>query len=227
MLAYAAQNPRPAGTTGSPRALMLVVAGHAALIAAVLTAKMELVTGTPFDPTDIINIRTPPPPPPPPPEPQTKPQPKPNEPLIQDSSIDQTETIVDMGHSTSLELDKGPTIAELIKEIGPGTTVTPDPPKRDIVKTAALSRTPDSALRPPYPNDKLRLEEEATLKLRLSIDVRGRVTAVEPVGRADPSFLEAARRHIIRAWRYKPATEDGVAVPSTMVINLSFRLEEA
>jgi periplasmic protein TonB len=71
------------------------------------------------------------------------------------------------------------------------------------------------------------LEEEATLRLRLTIDVRGRVTAVEPVGPADPSFLEAARRHILRAWRYKPATEDGVAVPSTMTINLSFRLEEA
>ena len=225
MLAYAAHNPRPAGRTGSPKALIIVVAGHALVLAAVLTAKMDLVTGTQFDPAELINIRTPPPPPPP--DPQTKPEPKPQDPLVQDSSIDQTETMVDMGQSTFLELDKGPTIAELIKEIGTGTTVAPDPPKREIVKTAALARTPDSALRPPYPNDKLRLEEEATLKLRLSIDARGRVTAVEPVGRADPSFLEAARRHIIKAWRYKPATEDGVAVPSTMVINLSFRLEEA
>ena len=60
--------------------------------------------------------------------------------------------------------------------------------------------------------DKRRAEEEATLRLRLTIDARGRVIAVEPVGPADPSFLEAARRHILRAWRYKPATEDGVAV---------------
>ncbi len=87
--------------------------------------------------------------------------------------------------------------------------------------------TADNALKPPYPNDKLRAEEEATLKLRLTIDARGRVTAVDPVGSADPSFLEAARRHILKAWRYKPATEDGVAVPTTMVITLSFRLEEA
>ena len=90
-----------------------------------------------------------------------------------------------------------------------------------------MSRTPDEALRPPYPNSKLRDEEEATLKLRLSIDARGRVTQVTPVGHADSTFLEAARRHIIRAWRYKPATEDGVAVSSTMVISLSFRLEDA
>ena len=87
--------------------------------------------------------------------------------------------------------------------------------------------TAGDALKPPYPNDKLRLEQEATLKLRLTIDARGRVTAVDPVGPADPSFLAAARRHILQAWRYKPATEDGVAVPTTTVINLSFRLEDA
>ena len=86
---------------------------------------------------------------------------------------------------------------------------------------------PDSALRPPYPQSKLRNEEEATLRLRLSIDPHGRVVAVEPVGAADPEFLAAARRHIIRAWRYKPATEDGIAVSSTTVISLSFRLENA
>jgi protein TonB len=95
------------------------------------------------------------------------------------------------------------------------------------VRVAAIFATPDSALRPPYPASKIRLEEEATLKLRLSIDARGRVTAVEPVGAADPEFLAAARRHIIRAWRYKPATADGIAVPTSTVISLAFRLEDA
>jgi protein TonB len=52
------------------------------------------------------------------------------------------------------------------------------------------------------------------------------VTAVESIGTADPGFLEAARRHILRAWRYKLALEDGVAVPSSKIINLSFRLED-
>jgi periplasmic protein TonB len=91
---------------------------------------------------------------------------------------------------------------------------------------AARFATPESALRPPYPLDRRRAEEEATLRLKLSIDIHGRVVAVEPVGPADPSFLDAAQRHILRAWRYKPATEDGVAVPSSTVINLSFRLED-
>jgi len=80
-------------------------------------------------------------------------------------------------------------------------------------------------VKPPYPDDKRRLDEEAVLRLRLSIDERGRVVAVEPVGRADRSFLEAARRHIIAHWRYRPASEDGRAVASSTVITLRFEIE--
>ena len=225
MLAYAAQKPRPAGRAGSPKALILIVAGHAALIAAVMAAKMDVIHVTPFDPTKLIDISAPPPPPQP--DPETKPEPKPQDPVIQDSSIDHTQTIVDMGQTTSIELDRGPTIGDLIGEIGTGTTTIPDPPLPAPVLTGPRLATAGDALKPPYPNDKLRLEQEATLKLRLTIDARGRVTAVDPVGPADPSFLAAARRHILKAWRYNPATEDGVAVPTTTVINLSFRLEEA
>lgn len=224
MLAYAARNPRPAGRAGSPKALTLIVAGHAVLIAAVMTAKMDVVRVTPFDPIDIINIDTPPPPPP---DPRTRPEPKPQDPVIQDPSIDQTQTIVDMGQSTSIELDRGPPIADLVREIGTGTTTIADPPRPAPVLSGPRLATAGDALKPPYPIDKLRLEQEATLKLRLAIDARGRVVAVDPVGPADPSFLAAARRHILKVWRYKPATEDGVAVGTTTVISLSFRLEEA
>ena len=52
------------------------------------------------------------------------------------------------------------------------------------------------------------------LRLKLTIDPRGRVIAVDPVGKADPAFLAAARRHLIAHWRYKPATEDGRAIAS-------------
>jgi protein TonB len=80
-------------------------------------------------------------------------------------------------------------------------------------------------LRPPYPESKLANEEEAVLHLRLGIAADGRVTSVEPVGRADPVFLDAARRYLIAHWRYSPATVDGRAVASTEVITLSFRLD--
>lgn len=222
MLAYAANSRRIAGRSNSPKALIMIVAGHAALIAVVMAAKMEVVTFPPFVPTELIKV----PIPPPPPTPEPKAKPRTSEPVTQPSFIDHTDTVVDMDTPLSSGFAQGTTIEDIGNVIGTDISFI-DPPKAVPVKVAARFITPPNALRPPYPNDKLRLEEEATLKLRLAIDARGRVTAVDPVGAADPSFLEAARRHIIRAWRYKPATEDGVAVASSTVITLSFRLEEA
>jgi len=99
----------------------------------------------------------------------------------------------------------------------------PDPP---LARTGPRFATPDHALRPPYPEEKRRLEQEATLRLKLTIDPRGRVIAVDSVGPANPSFLEAARRHILKAWRYKPATESGKAIASSTVITLKFELND-
>jgi protein TonB len=223
MLAYAANSRRVAGRSNSPSALVLILAGHAALIAAVMAAKMDIVPLPPIDPTRLIEIPIAPSPPPPP-EPTTKP--KPVDQVTQPAFIDRTASIVDMNAPLSSGLAQGTSLDDITAVIGTDLSFV-DPPEPAPVRLAARFNTPTSALKPPYPNDKLRLEEEATLRLRLTIDARGRVTAVEPVGAADPSFLEAARRHIIRAWRYKPATEDGVAVSSSTVITLSFRLEEA
>jgi protein TonB len=223
MLAYAANSRRIAGRSSSPKALVLIVAGHAALIAAVLASKMEVGTILPVEPTRIFNVPIAPPPPPPP-DPTVKPQVE--KPITQPRFIEVTDSIVDMNAASQTSFAQGSTIDDIASVIGTDISFI-DPPKPQPVRLAARFDTPASALKPPYPSDKLRLEEEATLRLRLTIDTRGRVTAVEPVGAADPSFLEAARRHIVRAWRYKPATEDGVAVASSTVITLSFRLEEA
>ncbi|HEU0311361.1 MAG TPA: energy transducer TonB [Sphingomicrobium sp.] len=221
MLAYAADKPRSASRAGSPKALALIIAGHAALIAAVMTARMDVSAIIPTDPTDLINV--PIDPPPPEPRPRTLPQ---REQRAQSAFIDRPTTIVDMDATTASSFAQGPTIDDIASVIGTDVSFKLDPPKPAPVRVAARFATSAGALKPPYPNDKLRAEEEATLKLRLTIDARGRVSAVDPVGTADPSFLQAARRHIMKAWRYKPATEDGVAVPSSTVISLSFRLEE-
>jgi len=220
MLAYAADMPRTAQRTGSPKALTLIVAGHALALAAVLTAKPELV-GIVRDPPPIIFDV---------PDDPVKPKPQP----IENTTQEQQETqetfipterpIVDMGQATNIALDQGPPIREILT--GTGTAIIADPPQHIPVKLGPRIATSEQALKPPYPTDKIRSEEEATLRLRLTIDARGRVIAVDPVGNADPSFLEAARRHILKTWRYKPATEDGAAVQSTTVISLSFRLED-
>jgi protein TonB len=222
MLAYAANTPRTAGRAGSPKALTLIIAGHVVLIAAVMTAKMELIGPDPFIPIDTFNVPVDPPPPPPS-DPTIKPQ-QPR-PATQDSFIETERPIVPMD-TTGLNFDQGKAIEDIATVIGTDVQLPPLERPTAPVKRAAVFRTADNAVKPPYPLDKRRLGEEATLKLRLTIDTRGRVTALEPIGAADPSFLEAARRHILRAWRYQPATEDGVAIPSSTVISLSFRLED-
>ncbi|MCA1653652.1 MAG: TonB family protein [Sphingomonadales bacterium] len=115
---------------------------------------------------------------------------------------------------------------------GAGTGVTPlepyvPPATHDIVRRGPQIVTRGDSLRPPYPEAKRMLGEEATLTLKLTIDAGGRVVAVEPIGKADPDFLRSARSHLLRVWRFEPATEDGKPVPSTKVITLRFELGDA
>jgi protein TonB len=205
-----------------PRTLVLIIAGHAALIAAVMAAKMDLpqrILNRPIV-VDLIPVDEPPPPEP---QPQHDPvaQPIPSQPMAEvpiplppQPSIDTMPTL------TPIPLPSLPSLPG-VEPSGSGTQAVPEP-----VRTGPRFATPASELRPPYPEAKRRLEEEAVLKLRLSIDPRGRITAVEPVGSADPAFLQSARRHIIAHWRYKPATEDGRAMASSTVITLRFELDD-
>lgn len=202
-----------------PRALLLIVGAHAALLAAVMSAKMDLPA--PWDPvqTDVTLIPVPPEPARIPPEPAEQ---------ERRSVIDQVRSIVPAPEpnlprvdTTPLPLpplDPGPAIGTGTA----GTAVTPSLPAR----TGPRFVTPEFLVKPPYPQQKLRMEEEAVLRLRLSIDERGRVTAVDPVSRADPVFLAAARRHLLAHWRYEPATEGGRPVASSTVITLRFRLDD-
>lgn len=199
-----------------PRALVLIVAGHAALIAAVMMAKMDAVR--PFIPTltkiDLIDETKPPPENPPPPQPRQTQQ-----------RIDQPIQVVQIPQPIS---DASP--IQLPPILNPGPVIDPRPaqvnPPADPVRVGPRFATPEYDVKPPYPQSKLRSQEEAVLQLRLTIDARGRVTAVDPVGTADPVFLAAARKHILTHWRYRAATEDGRSVTSSTVITLRFQLDD-
>ena len=203
-----------------PNALLFIVGGHAVLIAAVMTAKLAVPPRIVDPPIIVRPIAIPPDPPPIPDPPATKdthqpPRSTPYQPprtfpvpSLDGPAIDTTPI-----PQPDLRPIPGP-------DLGPTTTAIPQP-----VRDGPRFVTPERLIKPPYPADKQRLEEEATLRLKLSIDDRGRVTAVEPLGRVDRSFFEAARKHLIAYWRYKPATEDGRAVAATTVITLTFRLE--
>ena len=206
-----------------PKTLMLIVGVHAVALAAVITAKMDLPGKIIPDRTIIFDVDPPKPPPPEPQLPTPKVQPR-------DSAIDRPPVVLPIPRDDGPIVDTTP-IPPLPDPgpIGRGVEPVPQPnplPIPNPVRVGPRFITPADEVRPPYPDDKRRQEQEASLRLRLSIDARGRVVGVEPVTAVDPSFFAAARKHLLAHWRYAPASEDGRAIASSTVITLRFELEE-
>jgi len=200
-----------------PRVLLLIAAGHAALITAALMIKTDLPQRI-IHPRILIDSI---PAPKPPPQHTIQPRQK-----IQRQV--QTGPIIDHPQ----QIDRTPPHAGPVAD---NTITIPDftwiQPHLFIpsgsagpAPTGPRFATPQSDIKPPYPEQKQLAGEEATLRLKLTINAEGRVIAVDPVGSADPAFLAAARKHILAHWRYQPATEDGHAVSSSTVITLQFEL---
>jgi protein TonB len=217
MLAYAARVPRHGERRSSPNAMLAIIAGHVALLAVVMSVKMDLpqkIIERPLDITWIDPIE--PPPPNPPVRHVERSQPGPTV----------TDPIVPAPPSPGPIVGPTPPLPDPGPFVGP--SADPVPQHRPIPPAIRLGPqlvTPPAELRPPYPPAKLASGEEAVLKLRLTIDERGRVIAVDPVGRADRAFFETARRYLLAHWRYKPASEDGRAVAASTVVTLRFQLD--
>ena len=221
MLAYAASRPRTGARQSSPNAMLFVICAHIVGLAVVMSARMDLPRRIIDPPTTIELIRDKKPP-----EPVTRPA-EPRQ--TRDTTIDTPRVVVPTPTPDRQIADSTPAVpdfGEIGKLIGtPQLPVKADPVPAAPVRTRAQLITPATDLKPPYPQSKLMTQEEAELTLRLGIDASGRVVSVEPVGRADRVFLEAARRHLMAHWRYKPATEGGHAIATTTVITLRFQLD--
>lgn len=217
MLAYAARRPRIGARHSSPNAMLAVIALHVGVLAVVMSVKMDLPHRIIDPPIDVTFVPTPKVPPPNQPvRPQQTHQPTFTQPQTQ---------VAFPAADPEISI---PTPSQPNFDSWPGGVVNPPPRVDPIpapVRTAARLLTPVSELKPPYPQSKLLTEEEATLKLRLTIDERGRVIAVEPIGEADRAFLDAARRYLLAHWRYQPASEGGRPLTSTEVITLRFQLD--
>ena len=223
MLAYAARGPVAVDRRSSPNAMLLIVAAHVGALALVMSAKMEIVRHLVEPPIVVDSF---PAPPPPKPIELTPPQAE-QRPLI--NPITRTDTRVPLPLPDPVDVGTAPA-GQVPGTAGGGAgsftgPVTQPQPQPVIADRGPALLTAGRDLKPPYPLAKEAAGEEATLTLRLSIDENGRVLAVEPIGRADRAFVEAARRHIILYWRYRPAIRDGHAALSTAVITLAFRLD--
>ena len=221
MLDYVASRRAIGARQSNPSAMLIIVSVHVALLAIVMSSKMEVTKHLFRDPPTKIDFVPEPLPPP-----QLTPQKTPRTPPTVLTTPNQTVKTPPI---------ETPPVWTVPTQPGPGTAVggggaaviptIPQPAVTTPIHHDPRLLTPPSELKPPYPADKLLSEEEAVLTLRLTIDPNGRVIDVQPVGRADRSFLEAARRHLMAHWRYAPATDDGRAIATTEVITLRFMLD--
>jgi protein TonB len=205
--------------------MLLIIGAHVAAVAVAMSAKFAIEQTQAPTPTYVENIPLPEVPPEPvlPKQDSNVATPK-SSPYVPPVSLPRPPIAgPDIGTTTQPNIPSGTAVGTDM----PATPVLrPLPPLIEPVRLGPRLATPSTELRPPYPSSKLDSEEEAALRLRLSIDERGRVIEVEPVGSVDAAFFNAARRHLIAKWRYQPATVDGRAIASTTVITLRFELED-
>lgn len=220
MLAYTARRPAAATRGSSPNAMLAIITVHVAALAVLMSAKMDLPRRIIQGPLIVDLIHQADPPPPVEANPRTT-----MKPTSGPSHWTRVPPTVPTPASQLPGVEASPPFPDLGRLIGPDPIPAADPLPRPALPSAAQLLTPPAELKPPYPQSKLLSEEQAVLRLRLTIDERGRVVAVAPVERADPAFLDAARRHILAHWRYRPAATSGRAIVSSVVITLHFELD--
>jgi len=108
---------------------------------------------------------------------------------------------------------------------GPGAITTlPPGPADTFMPASALAGTHST---PDYPMLDRRLSHEGTVRLALSIDALGNVTAANVEQSSGYDGLDAAAITWVKAhWRYKPALHDRTPVATTTKASIVFRLTQ-
>lgn len=101
----------------------------------------------------------------------------------------------------------------------------PEPIRQPVLAEAVVDPRYADAFQPPYPPAMARQEVDGRVVVRVLIGTDGRVRAVELVSATDAAFFEATRRQALRAWRFKPATRDGVPVETWRTMTVRFEMQ--
>ena len=97
-----------------------------------------------------------------------------------------------------------------------------EPPANPI---AAVRLEYASAPPPAYPRDALRMRAEGTVMLQVLVDRDGRPLDVQVQSSSGNRALdEAARKHVLKRWTFRPAMRDGVAVQAIGIVPIDFTL---
>ena len=159
----------------------------------------------------------PPAPPPPPPQPPPKPLRPP--PLVTAAPAPAPATFVappPPPEPPSVAVEAPPPAPP-----APPAPVAPPPPKT-IAITAVEYLTPPQLN---YPQASRRLREEGTVHVRVLVDPRGTPQQMQLLRSSGFTRLDEAALATVRATRFKPYTEDGIALPFWVVMPLIFEFD--
>lgn len=212
-----------------PASLGVVVAVHAAVIAALaLSVTHQLPTEHFFNP--IVDWEPVPPPPPPPPEhlARTQPTARSTPTTPRPTAIDHPDTEVPTQTPTGPAFNLPPlTDVGGSGALGPGGgTVVAPPPAAPVLADAEIDPRFAREFQPDYPAALERAGVEGTAVVRVRIGADGRVREVQQVSADDPAFFTSTERQALRHWRFHPATRDGAAVETWKTITVHFRLQD-
>jgi protein TonB len=149
---------------------------------------------------------------------------KPIKPIFAPDPIIETKTPPDLGPSTTNEwTDIGSIGTTAGGDDEAGSTLGNIPKMPTPIFKAAL-RDPRfaKAFQPEYPVGKLRLEIEGSVTVRILVGADGRVRQVQILNATDPDFARATEKQALTAWRFKPATRDGVPVEDWQTLTVRF-----
>lgn len=149
---------------------------------------------------------------------------KPIKPIFAPDPIIETKTPPDLGPSTTNEwTDIGSIGTTEGGDDEAGSTLGNIPKIPTPIFKAAL-RDPRfaRAFQPEYPVGKLRLEIEGSVTVRILVGTDGRVRQVQILNATDPDFARATEKQALKAWRFKPATRDGVPVEDWQTLTVRF-----
>ncbi|MGB5076010.1 MAG: energy transducer TonB [Sphingorhabdus sp.] len=99
-----------------------------------------------------------------------------------------------------------------------------EPPILPVAIFTGAARDPKfaRAFQPQYPIAMLRQEIEGSVTVRILIGTDGRVRQVQTLQATDPEFARATERQARKAWRFKPAMRNGLAVEDWLTMTVRF-----
>lgn len=231
------------GYAGRPRNAYLltgIVAAHAALLAAVMLAKIQVAPKPP--PGGIIteNIPLDPPPPPAPPPPDLKAEPRqPQTPSIM-TTVDPVIDVPTRAPSVTpvpaddviLTADPvGPTIvprADPLPTPAPAAIDPPVPPRPKPIKLRPRGNPGSWVTNADYPAAALRAEEQGRTSFALDVAADGKPSACTVTGSSGSRALDqAACRLLMQRARFNPGKDaDGVATGGRYANSFSWQIPE-